>query len=333
MSATTTTLNPQRIMQLSFGFIPSVAVSTAVDLGLFSHIHAGQHTAPQLAEACKVSERGIQSLLYTLSALGLVEQRGQEFFLSADSEAFLVTSAPGYLGGVLAHQVHQLQQWARFGEAVRSGTSPLVAVEGKEDDGEFFAGFVDSLFALNWHAAQAIAERLPPARRALDIGCGSGVWSLALAQKQPELLVTAVDRAKVLQVTAYFTSRHNCTDRYTLRDGDLREVELEKDTYDVAYLGHILHSEGEEASRTLLRRMHESLKPGGILVVAEMVASQPRSQEMFPNLFDLNMLMFTEKGCVFDRSQLEQMGTEAGFARHEWVDAPSPSPILLLHKA
>lgn len=332
-SATSTAPHPQKILQFAFGFVPSVAVATAVDLDLFSQIHKGHHTPAQLAEVCQISERGVRPLLHTLSALALVEEKEGEFRLTPDTEMFLVKSSPAYLGGMLTHQLHHMAQWAHFGEAVKKGTSPLSPVEGDEDKGEFFASFVGSLYSMNWPAAQAVAAHLPSCHTALDIGCGSGVWSLALAKKESGLQVTAVDRARVLDVTGEFAARFQCADRYTMRAGNFREVELEPNHYDVAFLGHILHSEGEEASEILVRRLHDSLKPGGILVTAEMVASQPRGEELFPNLFELNMLMWTEQGCVFNREQLERMGTQAGFVRHEWISTPSPSPVLLSYKA
>ena len=124
-----------------------------------------------------------------------------------------------------------------------------------------------------------------------------------------------------------FAARVGCGDRYKYRAGNFRDVDFGKS--DVAFLGHILHSEGEAASRTLLKRIHDSLNPSGVLVVAEMIASEPRGADVFSNLFDLNMLRWTQEGTVFTAAQLEKMAREAGFTRFEWLSVPSPSPVLL----
>lgn len=320
--------NPQRIMQFAFGFVPGVAVYSAIQLGVFAAVAEGHDTIAKLAVACGCQERGMQPLVYTLTGLGLLLQTGEHFSLAADTQLFLVPSSPAYLGGVIAHQTKMIGAWAQMPEAVRQGKPPGTVVEGDQDDGAFFAAFVDSLFNLNWPAAQAVARALPPARSAVDIGCGSGVWSLALAQAQPELQVVAVDRKLVLDTVAkVFAERMGCGDRYEYRAGNFRDVDLGKS--DVAFLGHILHSEGEAASRTLLKRIHDGLNPGGVLVVAEMVASAPRGADVFSNLFDLNMLMWTEEGTVFSAAQMEEMGREAGFTRFEWLTVPGPYPVLL----
>lgn len=320
--------NPQKIMQFAFGFVPSMAVYSALELDLFTAIAHGHNTVTSLAEACRCQERGLRPLVYTLAGLGLLEQSGDCFKLAVDAELFLLPKSPAYLGGVLTHQVKQIGDWAQLPQAVRLGMAPGTMVEGDQDDGAFFAGFVDSLFNLNWPAAQAVAQALPEAKTAIDIGCGSAVWSLALARLHSDLKVVAVDRQQVLdKVAKAFAQRVGCGDRYEYRAGNFRDVDLGKS--DVAFLGHILHSEGEAASRTLLKRIYEGLNPGGVLVVAEMVASEPRGADLFSNLFDLNMLMWTQEGTVFTAAQMEEMGREAGFTRFEWLSVPSPSPVLL----
>lgn len=320
--------NPQRIMQFTFGFIPSVAVAAAVDLGVFAALHQGHRQLDALAQACNCQPRGLEPLLHTLTSLGLLEFEHPEWRMAPDTAMFLVPDSPAYLGGLLRHQVHSLPRWTSLAETVRQGRSVHPPIEGDEDDGAFFTGFVDALFNLNYPAAQVVAGQLGSVRSALDLGCGSAVWSLALAQLLPELQVRAVDREPVLEnITRPFLQRFGVAQRYQLVAGNFREVDLGQ--AEAIFLGHILHSEGERASRQLLARCRQALNPGGRLVIAEMVASDPRGADVFPNLFDLNMLMWTEEGTVFTAVQLEDMCREAGFSQFRWLEAPGPSPILV----
>lgn len=320
-------------MGFAFGFVPSMAVSAALDLGVFDAIDSGSRTLQAIASATSASQRGLQPLLHTLASLGLLEVQGDQYQLASDTELFLLKKSPAYLGGVLVHQTRMVAEWAKLAETVRQG-KPNHAIEGDEDEGEFFAAFVDGLFNLNWPAAQAVAAQLPAtASQALDVGCGSAVWSLALAQRAPQLQTVAVDRAVVLErVTRPFTERLGCADRYEYRAGNFRAIPFEEEHYDVAFLGHILHSEGRAASHTLLQRLCKALKPGGTLVIAEMVAGQPRESDVFSNLFDLNMLIWTEDGTVFDSSELEEMCRAAGFSETSWVHGPSAYPLLLARR-
>jgi ubiquinone/menaquinone biosynthesis C-methylase UbiE len=102
----------------------------------------------------------------------------------------------------------------------------------------------------------------------LDLAAGSGVWSIALAQHSPQVRVTAVDWPGIIAITQKVTARHGVADRYAFVAGDLHEANFGQE-HAIATLGHILHSEGEERSRQLLRKTFDALAPGGTIAIAE----------------------------------------------------------------
>ncbi len=329
--STTTAVTPDRIMQHAFAFVLSQTLATAVQLDVFTHVSQGATTVKDLAQHTQASEHGMFRLVGALTAMGYLTNQHGQLGLSPDAELFLVKGGQAYMGSLVCHHLVHWDHWKQLPEAVKQGTTPLTAVESDEDAGKFFAGMVDSLFSLNFPAAQAVAQKLGPTPTALDVGAGSAVWSLALVQQNPDIQITAVDRQEVLdKVTRPFAARFHA--KLTERAGNFRDVDLGTDAFDVAFLGHILHSEGAERSKTLLGRLHASLKPGGTLVIAEMVADPHHNEALFPQLFGLNMLMHTEEGNVFSGPELEQMCRQAGFTQLEWFQAPAPSPILLARK-
>ena len=62
----------------------------------------------------------------------------------------------------------------------------------------------------------------------------------------------------------------------------------------VATLGHILHSEGVERSRALLKRAHAAPAPGGTIVIAEFLVDTDRRGPLNGLIFAVNMLVNTE---------------------------------------
>jgi SAM-dependent methyltransferase len=331
--STTTAVTPDRIMQHAFAFVLSQTLAAAVQLDVFTHVSQGATSVAELARRAGSSERGMFRLVGALSAMGYLTHQGGQLGVSPDAEMFLVKGSRAYMGSLVCHHMFHWDNWKKLPEAVKKGTAPQLAVESDEAAGEFFAGFVDSLFSLNFPAAQAVAQKLGPAESALDVGAGAAVWSIALAQAQPGLKITAVDRREVLdKATMPFAQKMGVAERMTLMEGNFRDLDLGTGAYDVAYLGHILHSEGTERSQTLLKRLHACLKPGGTLVIAEMVADPNHNEALFPQLFGLNMLMHTEEGNVFSGPELEEMCKAAGFTSLEWFQAPAPSPILLARK-
>ena len=124
----------------------------------------------------------------------------------------------------------------------------------------------------------------------------TSVWGIAVAEADPEAHVTAQDFPALFDLTRHYTERHGVADRYDYLPGDLKTVDFGEERFDLALLGNIVHSEGVDSSRNLFGRLHKALKPGGRIVVIDMIPGDERTGPPFPLLFALTMLLMTEKG-------------------------------------
>jgi 2-polyprenyl-3-methyl-5-hydroxy-6-metoxy-1,4-benzoquinol methylase len=208
-----------------------------------------------------------------------------------------------------------------------------VAGNDEATGAEFFAEFVEGLFPMSYQAAQTVGKHLglPKATRTvsvLDIGAGSGVWGIALAHQSPHVTVRAVDWPRVLQVTSAIAQQHGVADRLQTAPGDLLEADFGTG-HQVATIGHILHSEGRDRSRRLLRKTFKALAPGGTIVISEFVPKDDRTGPPTPLLFAVNMLIHTEAGDTFTFKEIAGWLEEAGFKNARQLEAPAPSPLIL----
>jgi ubiquinone/menaquinone biosynthesis C-methylase UbiE len=167
--------------------------------------------------------------------------------------------------------------------------------------------------------------------RVLDLASGSGIWGIVLAQKSPHVQVTAVDWAGMIPTTKRITQKFGVGDRFKFIEGDLLEADFGKN-YDIATLGHILHSEGEERSRQLLKKTFRALKSGGTIVIAEWLVNDERTEPLPSLLFSVQMLVNTEKGNTFSFNEIKSWLKEAGFKNARTLEAPGPSPLILATK-
>src|SRR5206468_12725101 len=113
--------------------------------------------------------------------------------------------------------------------------------------------------------------------------------------------------------------------------GDVLEGDF-GDSYDVATLGHILHSEGEERSRQLLNKTFRALKPGGTIAIAEWLVNDDRTEPLPSLMFAVQMLVNTEKGDTFSFNEIKSWLEEVGFKKVRKLKAPGPSPLVLATK-
>ncbi|MGB9082793.1 MAG: methyltransferase dimerization domain-containing protein, partial [Desulfuromonadaceae bacterium] len=109
--------NPAELLQLSGGYWSACALHAGVKLDLFSH--AG--TVPELAGATVSDARGLEMLLHALTALGLMEKRGDRYAATTFAAEYLSRTSPRYLGYIIMHHHHLMAGWSRLDESVRSG--------------------------------------------------------------------------------------------------------------------------------------------------------------------------------------------------------------------
>jgi ubiquinone/menaquinone biosynthesis C-methylase UbiE len=328
-------VTPERISGMAWGYAPPLIMEAALQCGLFDTLQAGPQSIDELTAVTGASRRGLRAILYALAGLNLLARDAEDrFSLTEESAAFLVSSQPGYLGGLIRHTSTQLiPLWLKLNDAVASGR-PAAGVNQQGPGAEFFHEFVLDIFPMSYPSARTLAAHLaegPAPARALDLAAGSGVWGIALAQAFPELRVTAVDWERVLEATRYSIERFGVADRFSLLAGDLLEADFGSG-YDVATLGHILHSEGEHRSHALLRKTFEALAPGGTIAIAEFLVNQDRSGPPNGLLFAVNMLVATDEGDTWSFPEISQWLEEAGFENARTLPAPGPSPLILANR-
>lgn len=179
------------------------------EVGLLDALADGQQTAGQLCRSLGLRERPTNHLLETLTAIGVIERYGDDFALSA--AARLLCQYDRDLGDT---------RWERMVGEMRGEEAPgeeeapvkeEALREGEpgpppSDPGD---AYFDSIAATQWihtSAAMQAAEILdiggpddPTPMTILDLGCGSGVWSCAMAYRGAGVEVTAVDTAGPLR--------------------------------------------------------------------------------------------------------------------------------------
>lgn len=329
-------LTPERLMQFAWGYAPPLIIEAAVKNQLFDLLEAAPSNAAELAQRAGASVRGVQAVCNALVGLGLLARKGGRYTLTEESAQFLVSRQPSYYGGFFEHISTQLiPGWLSLDKTVHTG-KPSVRVNSQKQGAKFFHAFVEAIFPLSYAAAQALGAhlRIPKAKQpvsVLDLAAGSGVWGIALAEQSPQVQVTAVDWPPVLTVTEKVARRHGVADRLTKVPGDLLKVAF-GENHQVATLGHILHSEGRDRSRQLLKKTFAALASGGTIAIMEFLVNEDRSGPPTGLIFAVNMLVHTETGDTYSFEEISGWLGEAGFIKTRLLPVPGPSPLVLATK-
>jgi ubiquinone/menaquinone biosynthesis C-methylase UbiE len=308
--------------------MPSRAVLTALELDVFTAVGEGG-TAEQVAAKIRASERAIEMLLNALVSLKLLEKREGVYTNTPLSARFFVEGTPDSARTAQLHTANLWKRWSTLTDAVRAGTS--VAPRG---DNGWVTPFIAAMDHIARGRARAVVQAAGTdgAQRMLDLGGGSGAYSIAFAQAAPALRVDIVDLPEVLPITQERIRRAGLSDRISTREGDMLTVPLESGHYDLVLLSAICHMYSPEENQQLFRRAYDTLAPKGRLVVADFILEADKTSSRFGALFALNMLVGTRAGASYSEPEYEAWLKAAGFAEAKRVRIPGPVNLMIATK-
>lgn len=119
---------------------------------------------------------------------------------------------------------------------------------------------------------RAAAVTHPGARHVLDIGCGAGNYTLKLLQFLPGLDATLIDLSQPMLDRASQRVGAATTGRVITLPGDIRELELGRERFDIVLAASVFHHLREETEwRAVFAKVHDALKPGGSLWIFDLI--------------------------------------------------------------
>jgi cyclopropane fatty-acyl-phospholipid synthase-like methyltransferase len=162
----------------------------------------------------------------------------------------------------------------------------------------------------------------------LDVGGGSGAYSIAFAKANPVLTADILDLASVAPIAQRHIQEEGVTDRVSTRVGDLRSDPLGSG-YDLILVSAICHMLSEEENRDLFERCHAALVAGGRIAVQDFILEPDKTAPAWGALFALNMLVGTRGGSSYSEAEYTDWLNGAGFREIRHVALPGPASLMV----
>jgi trans-aconitate methyltransferase len=142
--------------------------------------------------------------------------------------------------------------------------------------------------------APIVADRVPVgnARTVLDVGGGTGLYSLALLERHQGLRAKVLDRPEVLRVTRELAAARDVGDRLECVPGDMLVDALPE--ADLILLSNVLHDWDVPDCRRLVGRCAAVLPPGGKLVVHDVFLHDGLDGPLAVALYSVALFSVTE---------------------------------------
>ena len=119
---------------------------------------------------------------------------------------------------------------------------------------------------------EAARRIVPNAEQLLDIGCGAGNYSLKMLSKLPNLECTLVDLSDPMLDKAYERVSEQTNKKVQVVKGDIREVPLKQNYFDIILAGAVLHHLRDDQDwETTFKKIYGLLKPGGCFMISDLI--------------------------------------------------------------
>jgi hypothetical protein len=255
------------VSSVAYGFMGSQALFAALELGVFTELHAGPADPDALARRLGVEPRPLCALLEACVGTELLEREGDRYRNSPGADRYLVRHARGYVGDYYLRQIARtLYPQVPAARAVVAGR-PGGTYAGFLDDPVRVEEFIRGQHAGSSGPAYLLAKTYDFASHQclLDLGGGSGAFSIE-AVRRHGLTAIVVDHPSVVAVAGRIIAEAGLADRIRCVAGDV-VTGVWPPGADLILLSYVVSSYGPATLRDLLARARAYLPAGGGLVI------------------------------------------------------------------
>jgi cyclopropane fatty-acyl-phospholipid synthase-like methyltransferase len=292
-------------------------MTAADDLGVFAFLAATPATAEEVGRKFSLSARATEALLGTLASLGFLARHEARFYVTDVARNYLLPSSPFYWGGMLRFMRDFPFTRQALQEALVKDRPKIYEGqdmwETHEMDPKLAEAFTAAMHARHVGLSRAMALRCDFAgvARFLDVAGGSGVFSIAVAQRHPSVRCTVAELPAVVKLAERYVADAGVADRV-----DVRAVEMFREKWptghDAVFLSNIFHDWDDRKSLHLARKAFECLPSGGRLMVHEILLADTRDGPLTAATDSMHMMFFTE-GKQRSVGEFDALFREAGF--------------------
>jgi predicted nicotinamide N-methyase len=307
------------------------AVFVAIRLKIFSFLSDKKMTIDELASKCQAIPGFLKALMDVCVSMGLVECENDTYMNSHFSQVYFAEGEPFYVGDFIDIVYTESLQWYKLIDIIKGKK------KGKEEQPSEIFNYSRYKFikAMNNIGMLGEAEALKHTvdlswcKEMIDAGGGSGLFSIALCQKFPELKSTILDMNETLAVTKEMVAGFKEKERITLR-----ETDIIKDSFgqhiDVVLLSDVIYN--ESTAIPVLKNAWNCLRQNGLLIIRGYYSDPEKSRPLFGALFVLKQFVDDPGQKIMTISSLEKNVSDIGFTITRVSPLTERSFVLIARK-
>lgn len=295
------------------------AMTAADETGVFASLCAGSKTTEAMAAELNLVARALGVFLGYLASMGLAERHEGRWQATASARGWLNPQSGGYWGPLLrafkrSNPLHT--QFVTLLTEAHPAAAPGSGVQEWER-GEMSRGMADGIAGLmNAHSisAAAAAARHPAfdgVSSVLDVGGGSGIFSIGVAKARAELKATVLEIGAMCEACDEYIAASGIGGRVNTTAVNMFTEDLPAG-YDAHFYSNVFHDWSEQTNAILAKKSFDALAPGGRILLHEMLVDDDGCGPRTTLSFSVLMLLGT-RGRQYSLTELRAILENAGF--------------------
>lgn len=284
----------------------TAVLNTAIRLKIFTVLSDRQISAKELAAQTNTNEVFLQAVLNALVCMGLLQSKKDKYQNSHLSRIYFIEGEPFYVGDFIQLLANESSKWNMLFSKVSKEK------EVSDDSDESHRTFIKAMHNMGMLGevdALINSVSLSTCQNMVDAGGGSGIYSIALCQKYPDLKSTILDSHETLGVTKEFVSKHDVRERIELRECDITMDKL-GDRIDAVLLSDVTYDVTE--AEKILKNVWNCLRTRGQLIVRGYYYDPQHPNPLFGALFMINQLVINSDRELVTLASLKALIEKTG---------------------
>jgi hypothetical protein len=307
------------ISAITYGFMASQALFAALEFDVFTHIATGVASLPALAKATGIAANRLVTLLTALKSLGLIAERDGHFTNAPATARYLVAGAAGdfrdyikLVNGGFGYESFRHLRAALRGERIfpdKGFYEGLIYDAGIGGDSFSSAQHTGSLGPARLMAKHV---NLSSRRGLLDVGGGSGAYSLAFCSANLQLAATILDFQQTIETARHYAQKAGLAARIAHLGGNAITTDWPSG-HDVVLMSYLWSAVGEDDVCVLARRAMNALPPDGLVLVHDFMVDNTHQGPPFAAWYLLGSIIDNSNAVCLTPAYVENVLRQAGF--------------------
>ncbi len=307
-----------RLQRMARAYTETAVLWAALDLGVFTAVAEGAIDEDAVATSCRISQLDAGRLVVCCLTLDLLRSEGGKLVNPPDVARYLVKGEQSYAGPWMTFTRRDVPDWFLISELMTDGPEPTLLGMYGDLTVERARNYHNATYSIGMGAGRRFVRTVDLARRKrmLDLGGGSGAYSINVVKTYPDMTAVVFDLPPVVEVTREFLADNGVADRVDTIGGDFTSDPLPRDC-DVVVMASNLPIYDADVIAGVIARAHDALLPGGEMHLIGEMLDDDRRGPADAAMWGMNELLCAGLGRAHTVAECIGYFVQAGFGEVE----------------